>query len=106
VSETPLGQSLGQKLAEYSDALGEQVASAMEGKPLNKDDNSELYLIGGGGLAAGLLTGVLASGKFSGKSKVVTAEMRADPYHPDWKNYTGKDRGVGADVVTVSYTHL
>ncbi|WP_201022778.1 HNH/endonuclease VII fold putative polymorphic toxin, partial [Pseudomonas syringae] len=21
------------------------------------------------------------------------------PYHPDWKNYTGKDRGVGADVV-------
>ncbi|RMN07713.1 hypothetical protein ALQ65_200040 [Pseudomonas syringae pv. coriandricola] len=94
-----MGQSLGQKLAEYSDALGEQVASAMEGKPLNKDDNSELYLIGGGGLAAGLLTGVLASGKFSGKSKVVTAEMRADPYHPDWKNYTGKDRGVGADVV-------
>ncbi|SFM85430.1 Haemagluttinin repeat-containing protein, partial [Pseudomonas syringae] len=99
VSETPLGQSLGQKVAEYSDALGEQVASAMEGKPLNKDDNSELYLIGGGGLVAGLLTGMLASGKFSGKSKVVTAEMRADPYHPDWKNYTGKDRGVGADVV-------
>ncbi|WP_204903116.1 hypothetical protein, partial [Pseudomonas syringae] len=53
-----------------------------------------------GGLVAGLLTGMLASGKFSGKSKVVTAEMRADPYHPDWKNYTGKDRGgVGADVV-------
>jgi hypothetical protein len=25
--------------------------------------------------------------------------MKANPYHPDWKNYTGKDRGVGSDVV-------
>ncbi|CAM3537215.1 Adhesin [Pseudomonas floridensis] len=25
--------------------------------------------------------------------------MKADPYHADWKNYTGTDRGVGADVV-------
>ncbi|WP_221035127.1 hypothetical protein, partial [Pseudomonas syringae group genomosp. 3] len=54
---------------------------------------------GGGLFTTAILTGVLTSGKFSGKSKVVTAEMKADPYHPDWKNYTGKDRGVGADFV-------
>ncbi|MCF5528206.1 hypothetical protein GIV74_25795 [Pseudomonas syringae] len=30
---------------------------------------------------------------------MVTDEMKGEAYHPDWKNYTGKDRGVGADVV-------
>ncbi len=99
VSETPLGQSLNQKLAEYSDALGKEVANAMEGKKLSDEEGYDNYLIGGGLFTTAILTGVLTSGKFSGKSKVVTAEMKADPYHPDWKNYTGKDRGVGADVV-------
>ncbi|QXI31497.1 hemagglutinin repeat-containing protein [Pseudomonas vanderleydeniana] len=34
-----------------------------------------------------------------GGATKVSEEMKADPYHPDWQNYTGKDRGVGADVV-------
>ncbi|WP_439865852.1 hypothetical protein ACTAB9_02945 [Pseudomonas syringae] len=73
----------------------------MEGKQLSDEEGYDNYLIGGGLFTTAILTGVLTSGKFSGKSKVVTAEMKADPYHPDWKNYTGKDRGVGADVVKV-----
>ncbi|WP_439852303.1 hypothetical protein [Pseudomonas syringae] len=71
----------------------------MEGKQLSDEEAYDNYLIGGGLFTTAILTGVLTSGKFSGKSKVVTAEMKADPYHPDWKNYTGKERGVGADVV-------
>ncbi|MCH5517361.1 polymorphic toxin type 24 domain-containing protein, partial [Pseudomonas syringae] len=99
VSETPLGQNIGQRLAEYVEVLGEQVANAMEGETINKDDNTGAYLIGGGVLTAGILTGMLASGKSVAKSRTISAEMKADPYHPDWKNYTGTDRGVGADVV-------
>ena len=99
VSETPLGQNIGQRLAEYGEVLGEQVANAMEGEKINKDDNTGAYLIGGGVLTAGILTGMLVSGKSVAKSRTISAEMKADPYHPDWKNYTGTDRGVGADVV-------
>ncbi|MGI4836419.1 MAG: hypothetical protein ACRYF9_02235, partial [Janthinobacterium lividum] len=29
----------------------------------------------------------------------ISPEMKADPYHPGWKEYNGSDRGVGADVV-------
>ncbi|WP_223272571.1 hypothetical protein, partial [Pseudomonas syringae] len=99
VSETPLGQNIGQRLAEYGEVLGEQVANAMEGEKINKDDNTGAYLIGGGVLTAGILTGMLVSGKSVAKSRTISAEMKADAYHPDWKNYTGTDRGVGADVV-------
>ncbi|ORC45962.1 hypothetical protein BZK31_28705, partial [Pseudomonas floridensis] len=99
VSETPLGQNIGQKLAEYGDVLGEQIANAMEGETIKKDDNTGAYLIGGGVLTAGILTGMLVSGKAIAKSRTISAEMKADPYHADWKNYTGTDRGVGADVV-------
>ena len=74
-------------------------SNAMEGKQLSDEEGYDNYLIGGGLFTTAILTGVLTIGKFSGKSKVVTAEMKTDPYHPDWKNYTGKDRGVGADVV-------
>ncbi|WP_146758497.1 hypothetical protein [Pseudomonas syringae] len=71
----------------------------MEGEKINKDDNTGAYLIGGGVLTAGILTGMLVSGKSVAKSRAISSEMKADPYHPDWKNYTGTDRGVGADVV-------
>ncbi|WP_205902684.1 hypothetical protein, partial [Pseudomonas viridiflava] len=53
----------------------------------------------GGLFVTAVLTGVLASGKYKAKSKTISAEMKADPYHPDWKNYSGTDRGVGADRV-------
>ncbi|MBI6799355.1 hemagglutinin repeat-containing protein, partial [Pseudomonas syringae] len=99
VSETPLGQNIGQRLAEYGEVLGEQVANAMEGEKINKDDNTGAYLIGGGVLTAGILTGMLVSGKSVAKSRTISAEMKADPYHPDWKSYTGTDKGVGADFV-------
>ncbi|KTC57576.1 hypothetical protein AO287_27115 [Pseudomonas savastanoi] len=42
---------------------------------------------------------MLVSGKSVAKSRTISAEMKADAYHPAWKNYTGTDRGVGADVV-------
>ncbi len=42
--------------------------------------------------------GSVAAKEVGGATKV-SEEMKADPYHPDWQNYTGKDRGVGADVV-------
>ncbi|WP_164588209.1 hypothetical protein, partial [Pseudomonas viridiflava] len=79
--------------------LGEQVASAMEGETLSENDGYDKYLIGGGLFVTAVLTGVLASGKYKAKSKTISAEMKADPYHPDWKNYSGTDRGVGADRV-------
>ncbi|MCF5495941.1 hypothetical protein GIV74_25755, partial [Pseudomonas syringae] len=53
----------------------------MEGKQLSDEEAYDNYLIGGGLFTTAILTGVLTSGKFSGKSKVVTAEMKADPYH-------------------------
>ncbi len=71
----------------------------MEGEKINKDDNTGAYLIGGGVLTAGILTGMLVSGKSVAKSRTISAEMKADPYHPDWKSYTGTDKGVGADFV-------
>ncbi|WP_311970482.1 hypothetical protein [Pseudomonas baltica] len=30
--------------------------------------------------------------------------MKADPYHPGWKEYNSSDRGVGADVVGAKAT--
>ncbi|MEE4160829.1 hypothetical protein V2I75_26430 [Pseudomonas viridiflava] len=56
-------------------------------------------MIDAGLFVTAALTGVLASGKYKAKSKTISAEMKADPYHPDWKNYSGTDRGVGADRV-------
>ncbi|WP_164341921.1 hemagglutinin repeat-containing protein [Pseudomonas viridiflava] len=99
VSETPAGEAFNNKIAEYTKALGEQVASAMEGETLSENDGYDKYLIGGGLFVTAVLTGVLASGKYKAKSKTISAEMKADPYHPDWKNYSGTDRGVGADRV-------
>ncbi|MCK9694874.1 MULTISPECIES: hypothetical protein [Pseudomonas] len=89
VSETPLGQNIGQRLAEYGEVLGEQVANAMEGEKINKDDNTGAYLIGCGVLTAGILTGMLVSGKSVAKSRTISAEMKADPYHLDWKTLPG-----------------
>ncbi len=99
VSETPAGEAFNNKIAEYTKALGEQVASAMEGETLSENDGYDKYLIGGGLFVTAVLTGVLTSGKYKAKSKTISAEMKADPYHPDWKNYSGTDRGVGADRV-------
>jgi len=100
VSETPAGEAFNNKIAEYTKALGEQVASAMEGETLSENDGYDKYLIGGGLFVTAVLTGVLASGKYKAKSKTISAEMKADPYHPDWKDYSGTDRGVGADRVS------
>lgn len=71
----------------------------MEGETLSENDGYDKYLIGGGLFVTAVLTGVLASGKYKAKSKTISAEMKADPYHPDWKSYSGTDRGVGADRV-------
>ncbi|MGN2432756.1 hypothetical protein [Pseudomonas syringae] len=73
----------------------------MEGKQLSDEEAYDNYLIGGGLFTTAILTGVLTSGKFSGKSKVVTAEMKAHPYHPDWKNYTGRREGLGSMLLRV-----
>jgi hypothetical protein len=50
-----------------------------------------------GTAAAGL--GALWAKSAARKNVTISAEMEANPYHPDWKGYTGTDRGVGADAV-------
>ncbi|WP_226504475.1 hemagglutinin repeat-containing protein [Pseudomonas sp. MWU16-30317] len=47
--------------------------------------------------AAGI--GALWAKSGAGKTVTISPEMKADPYHPGWKEYNGSDRGVGADVV-------
>ncbi|WP_122697974.1 hypothetical protein [Pseudomonas viridiflava] len=89
VSETPAGEAFNNKIAEYTKALGEQVASAMEGETLSENDGYDKYLIGGGLFVTAVLTGVLASGKYKAKSKTISAEMNG-----------GTDRGGGADRVS------
>ncbi|WP_226439947.1 hypothetical protein, partial [Pseudomonas sp. MWU16-30316] len=63
VSETPLGEALNQKIAEYSGALGKQVADSIEGIALNEKDSFEGSLIGGGQFMAAILTGVVQGRK-------------------------------------------
>nr|WP_249721845.1 hemagglutinin repeat-containing protein [Pseudomonas syringae] len=63
VSETPLGEALNQKIAEYSGALGKQLADSIEGIALNEKDSFEGSLIGGGQFMAAILTGVVQGRK-------------------------------------------
>ncbi|WP_410003778.1 hemagglutinin repeat-containing protein [Pseudomonas syringae] len=74
VSETPLGEAVGKRIAEYTGVLGKQVADSIEGVALNEKDSFEGSLIGGGQLMASILTGMLQGRKSTGERKPILAD--------------------------------
>ncbi|MFJ2539444.1 DUF637 domain-containing protein [Pseudomonas sp. NPDC087614] len=60
----------------------------------------ELLKAGKASEADALLTEILKKTSDGKTITKITDEMKADPYHPDWKKYSGTEpRAVGADVV-------
>lgn len=96
-SETAPGKALLEKTEQLSNALGEKLASELEGTTLDSKYETDRFLIGGGQFMASVLTGVLSKGrgtkeptsvsvvdgkgaKATAPSKTVVQELEVDSY--------------------------
>ncbi|WP_331832630.1 hemagglutinin repeat-containing protein [Pseudomonas sp. LH21] len=82
--QTPLGQELARRLDKFQDYVGERVAKYMEKEGdaevhFNEKDDYDQFLIGGGKLAASILTGVVTN-KGSKSPKNPVKELEVDSY--------------------------